>query len=91
MQPVKYELYPSGQLSIARSDAHQYVANVSLPVTAAMRQEIENYLTSFNRRTSIETNETKSSFFFFFRIRRSENRLSRSFDVESNAFLSCGS
>lgn len=51
MQPIKYDLYPSRQLSIARSDAHQYVANVPLPVTTAMRQEIENYLTSFNRRT----------------------------------------
>mgnify|MGYP006897423038 CR=1 FL=1 len=50
MQPVKYDLYPSGQSSIARSDAHQYVANVSLPLTTIIRQNIENYLTSFNRR-----------------------------------------
>lgn len=50
MQPVKYALYPAGQLSIARSDAHQYIANVSLPLTTQIRQEIENYLTSLNRR-----------------------------------------
>ena len=50
MQPIKYDLYPSEQLSIARNDAHQYVVNISLPVTVLIRQEIENYLTSFNRR-----------------------------------------
>jgi len=50
MQPIKYELYPSNQLSVARSDAFQYIANVSLPLTTLIRQNIENYLTSFNRR-----------------------------------------
>jgi hypothetical protein len=50
MSPLKYDLYPSAQLSVARSDAFQYIANVSLPVTASSRQDIENYLTSFNRR-----------------------------------------
>jgi hypothetical protein len=50
MQPIEYDLYPSGQLSVARSDAQQYIANVSLPLTTAIRQNIENYLTSFNRR-----------------------------------------
>lgn len=50
MQPIKYDLYPSNQLSIARNDAQQYIANVSLPLTATVRQDIENYLTSFNRR-----------------------------------------
>ncbi|CAF0762583.1 unnamed protein product [Rotaria sp. Silwood1] len=53
MQPIKYDLYPSGQMSIARSDAHQYIANVSLPLTALIRQDIENYLTSFNRQYGI--------------------------------------
>lgn len=50
MYPIKYDLYPSGQLSIVRTDAHQYIANVSLPLTTTIRQDIENYLTSFNRR-----------------------------------------
>jgi hypothetical protein len=50
MQPVKYALYPSGQQSVARSDAQQYIANVSLPLTTQLRQTIENYLTSYNRR-----------------------------------------
>jgi hypothetical protein len=50
MQPVKYDLYPSGQVSVARSDTFQYIANVSLPLTTLVRQNIENYLTSFNRR-----------------------------------------
>lgn len=50
MQPVKYALYPAGQLSIARTDAHQYIANVTLPLTTQIRQDIENYLTSLNRR-----------------------------------------
>ncbi|UJR35334.1 hypothetical protein I4U23_028095, partial [Adineta vaga] len=49
MQPIKYDLYPTGQLSVARSDAHQYIANVTLPLTSATRREIENYLTSYNR------------------------------------------
>jgi len=53
MQPIKYELYPAGQLSVPRSDAFQYIANVSLPLTTAIRQNIENYLTSFNRRMDI--------------------------------------
>lgn len=53
MQPVKYDLYPSGQLSVVRSDAQQYIANVSLPLTNSIRQDIENYLTSFNRRIKI--------------------------------------
>jgi hypothetical protein len=57
MQPIKYELYSSGQSSVARSDAFQYIANVSLPLTTAIRQNIENYLTSFNRRM-------KKCFFF---------------------------
>jgi hypothetical protein len=50
MQPIKYDLYPAGQLSVARSDAQQYIANVSLPLTPVILQDIENYLTSFNRR-----------------------------------------
>ena len=50
MLPVKYALYPAGQLSIARTDAHQYIANVTLPLTTQIRQDIENYLTSLNRR-----------------------------------------
>ena len=50
-QPLKYDLYASGQLSVLRTDAHQYIANVSMPLTTATRQEIETYLTSFNRRT----------------------------------------
>ncbi|CAF3582391.1 unnamed protein product [Rotaria sordida] len=53
MQPIKYDLYSSGQLSIARSDAHQYIGNVSLPLTTLIRQDIENYLTSFNRQYGI--------------------------------------
>ncbi len=50
MQPIKYDLYPSGQLSVARSDAQQYIANVSLPLTTTILQNIQNYLTSYNRR-----------------------------------------
>jgi hypothetical protein len=50
MQPIKYALYPYGQLSVARSDAQQYIANVSLPLTTQIRQNIENYLTSYNSR-----------------------------------------
>lgn len=50
MQPIKYDLYPSTQLSVARSDAQQYIANVTLPLTTVARQDIENYLTSLNRR-----------------------------------------
>ncbi|CAF5196917.1 unnamed protein product, partial [Rotaria magnacalcarata] len=53
MQTIKYDLYPSGQLSVARSDAQQYIANVSLPLTTLIRQDIENYLTSFNRQYGI--------------------------------------
>ncbi|CAF1547561.1 unnamed protein product, partial [Adineta steineri] len=53
MQPVKYDLYPSGQLSVAQRDTHQYIANVSLPLTTAIRQNIENYLTSYNRQYGI--------------------------------------
>lgn len=50
MQPLKYDLYPSTQSSIARSDAFQYITNVTLPLSATTRQDVENYLTSFNRR-----------------------------------------
>ena len=50
MQPVKYDLYPSGQSSVARSDTFQYIANVSLPLTSLILQNIESYLTSFNQR-----------------------------------------
>jgi hypothetical protein len=53
MQPIKYALYPTGELSVARSDAQQYIANVSLPLTTQIIQNIENYLTSFNRRMKI--------------------------------------
>lgn len=53
MQPIKYDLYPSGQLSVARSDAQQYITNVSLPLTNTIILDIENYLTSYNRRMSI--------------------------------------
>ncbi|CAF4296862.1 unnamed protein product, partial [Adineta steineri] len=53
MQPLKYDLYPSGQLSVAQRDTHQYIANVSLPLTTAIRQNIENYLTSYNRQYGI--------------------------------------
>ncbi|CAF1204774.1 unnamed protein product [Adineta ricciae] len=53
MQPIKYDLYPSEQSSIARSDAFQYITNVTLPLSAAIRQDVENYLTSFNRQYGV--------------------------------------
>ncbi|CAF2376052.1 unnamed protein product [Rotaria sp. Silwood2] len=48
IQTRKYELYPMEQLSIVRTDAHQYIANVSLPINDFIRKDTENYLTSFN-------------------------------------------
>ncbi|CAF4231672.1 unnamed protein product, partial [Didymodactylos carnosus] len=51
MQPIKYNLF-NGQ-SIARADAHQYIANITLPLTVAQRQQIENYLTSYNTQYGI--------------------------------------
>ncbi|CAF4869986.1 unnamed protein product, partial [Rotaria socialis] len=53
MQTIEYDLYPSAQLSVARSDALQYIANASLPLTTLIRQDIENYLTAFNRQYGI--------------------------------------
>jgi hypothetical protein len=46
----KYELYPIEQFSIARNDTHQYITNISFPITDFIRKDIENYLTSFNPR-----------------------------------------
>ncbi|CAF4066459.1 unnamed protein product, partial [Rotaria sp. Silwood2] len=48
IQTRKYELYPMEQLSIVRTDAHQYIANVSLPINDFIRKDTENYLTSLN-------------------------------------------
>jgi len=45
-----YQLYPFEQRSIARDDTHQYIANISLPITDLIRKDIEHYLTSFNPR-----------------------------------------
>ncbi|CAF2273587.1 unnamed protein product [Rotaria magnacalcarata] len=36
------------QLSIRRTDAHQFTTNVSSPINDGTRHDIENYLTSFN-------------------------------------------
>ncbi|CAF4156212.1 unnamed protein product [Rotaria magnacalcarata] len=38
------------QLSIRRTDAHQFTTNVSSPINDGTRHDIENYLTSFNSR-----------------------------------------
>lgn len=90
MQPVKYDLYPSGQLSVVRSDAQQYIANVSLPLTTSIRQDIENYLTSFNRRIKILFSFLFCLISFFSRIWSGQNSLRRISQCLSNSFLSCG-
>ncbi|CAF1196215.1 unnamed protein product, partial [Didymodactylos carnosus] len=51
MQSIKYSLF-NGQ-SIARTDVDQYISNVTLPLTTERRQEIENYLTSYNSQYGI--------------------------------------
>ena len=51
MSRQKYEFYPSDQPSVSRTDAHRYLANISLPLTNAERANTEDYLTSFNPRT----------------------------------------
>lgn len=91
--PLKYELYPGGQLSVARNDAHQYIANVSIPLSTTVRQEIENFLTSFNRRLSkkkkVTSTETMFVSFRIFRIWSCQNSLFRIIECLSNTFLSC--
>ena len=75
MQPPKYALYPSGPLSVARVDAFQYIANVSMPLTASIRQYIENYLTLYNRR--MLTNRSSPITFLMFVFLCLENGLAR--------------
>ena len=50
MQTQVYELYPNEQLSVARNEAHQYIANISSPINNFIRKDIENYLASLNSR-----------------------------------------
>ncbi|CAF3961528.1 unnamed protein product, partial [Adineta steineri] len=47
-QTQKYQLYPIEQISVSHNDTHQYIANISLPITNSIQKDIENYLTSFN-------------------------------------------
>ncbi|CAF3578872.1 unnamed protein product [Adineta steineri] len=47
-QTQKYQLYPIEQISVSHNDTHQYIANISLPITTFIQKDIENYLTSFN-------------------------------------------
>lgn len=50
MQTQKYELYPIQQLSVARIDAFEYIANLSSPINEIRRKDIEDNLTFLNSR-----------------------------------------
>ena len=89
MRTPIYQLYPSGSLSIARADAHQFLANISLPISSPIRTSIEDDLTSFNSRmTSLLS--PLASIDPSSRIRQGEDRSRRTGREESDAFVPGG-